>query len=305
MSIADELRASFKKGSILTKLIYINAGLFIPLWFIDLFFPDLILWLAVPVSFGELLFRPWTLITYMFVHVSFLHMLFNVLWLFWFGKLFMQFMHGKQLLAVYLLGGIFGGLIHLIANTFLPVAAPAIGASAAVMAIVLAVATFKPDYQLYLMFVGPVKIKYLAMIAVALDLMGTASNLRAGMGDGVAHFAHLGGALYGLWFGYEMKKGKDITRQFNNFLDSLATIFTSSKADRKRSKMKVVSKNTNKRTRKRQRPGRDAQDVDWEYNEKKFAEEAELNRILEKISQDGYSALTEREKKFLFEQKDK
>jgi len=297
--ITGEIQQSFKKGSLLTKLIYINVGLFVPFWFIDLFSESFIgNWIAVQANFHDLLFRPWTPITYMFTHTTFLHLLFNMLTLFWFGKIFLQFLHQKQLFAVYVLGGIFGGLLHVVANEFLPYPAPAIGASAAVMAVVLATAAYRPEHPIHLIFIGAVKLKYVALVMIVLDLMGLASNMSIAKMDGVAHMAHLGGALYGLWFGYKIGKGKDITASFNRLMDKYVVMFTSSKTERNRSSMKAQKSQPSRKP-----PGRDPGNPDWEYRDRQRSDEAELNRILDKISEKGYTNLTDAEKEFLFKQK--
>ncbi len=286
----------FKKGSMLTKLIYINVSIFISVYLILLFLPENSqTFLSVPGSFNDLLKKPWTLITYMFTHFEFLHILFNMLWLFWFGGLFLNYFNEKQMLAVYLLGGIFAAFIHLGVNYFLNNPNIGIvGASAAVMSIVFAVVAYRPDFIMYLLFFGPVKIKYIALTAFIIDLAGMLKNVKGGnnASDGIAHIAHMGGALYGLWFGYSIKKGKDITRSFNNFLNSLFSWFKSNKYERNRSKMK---------------PSRDSKfskpKTDWDYNSEKKQNEEELNRILEKIKEKGYNSLSAREKEFLFSQK--
>ncbi len=298
--ISEEIKHSFKRGSLLTKLIYINVGLFVPLWFIDLISSTFIAeWIAVQPNFKLLLFRPWTIITYMFTHVQFLHLLFNMLWLFWFGRIFAEYLRPKQLFAVYVMGGIVGGLIHVLSNEFLTYPASAIGASASVMAIVLAISAYRPDHLLHLIFVGPVKLKYLAIIAVVIDLMGLASNMSIEKMDGVAHTAHLGGALYGLWFGYQMRKGKDITRGFNRLMDSLVVLVSGTKSERKRNNMKV-QRNITPRNTVKTTPGRDTANPDMDYNARKKSSEAELNRILDKISASGYNSLSDSDKDFLF-----
>ncbi len=297
--ITGEIQQSFKKGSLLTKLIYINVGLFVPLWFIDLFSATFIgKWFAVQANFQDLVFRPWTLVTYMFTHVQFLHLLFNMLTIYWFGKIFLEFLHQKQLFAVYVMGGIFGGLIHVAANEFLPYPAPAIGASASAMAIVLAVAAYRPEHPIHLLFIGAVKLKYVAIVMIVLDLMGLASNLSMAKMDGVAHMAHLGGALYGLWFGFRIAKGKDITLGFNKLMDKLTVMFTSSKTERNRSAMKAQKSQPSQKT-----PGRDTENPDWKYRDRQRSDETELNRILDKISAKGYTNLTDAEREFLFKQK--
>ncbi len=292
----NDIINKFKKGSMLTKLIYINVSIFISVYLVLLFLPENSqTFLSVPGSFNDLLKKPWTLITYMFTHFEFLHILFNMLWLFWFGGLFLNYFNEKQMLAVYLLGGIFAAFIHLGVNYFLNNPNIGIvGASAAVMSIVFAVVAYRPDFIMYLLFFGPVKIKYIALTAFIIDLAGMLKNVKGGnnASDGIAHIAHMGGALYGLWFGYSIKKGKDITRSFNNFLNSLFSWFKSNKYERNRSKMK---------------PSRDSKfskpKTDWDYNSEKKQNEEELNRILEKIKEKGYNSLSAREKEFLFSQK--
>ncbi len=287
----NDIKASFKKGSIITKLIYINVGTFLLVWIISLFTEKIDDWVAMPGSFGELIKKPWTIITYMFSHFEFLHILINMLWLFWLGIIFLKYMNSKQLLAVYLIGGLMGAILHLCVNILLSANAGIVGASAATMAIVFAVASYKPNYVIHLLFIGPVKIKYLALIAFVLDLMGVVGNLKSGMGlgDGVAHFAHIGGAFYGIWFGYEMRKGKDITRKFNNFLNNFVSLFSSKN---KKEKTKITRNKFDKPKSKR------------EYKKTQADENDQINEILDKISKSGYDSLTKKEKEFLFKQKE-
>lgn len=293
----NDLKTLYKGGSIITKIIFINIASFILLLILSLFFNSLEGYLSVPGTFAELIYQPWSLVTYMFLHGGFMHLLMNMLWLFWFGALFLTFFNNKQFLAVFLLGGFAGAFLHLGVNELLPETSRAgiIGASAAVMSIVFAVSAYKPDYIIHLLFIGPVKIKYLAMVAFALDIIGLLGNFKAGqpVSDGVAHFAHIGGAAYGLWFAYRIKNGKDITAVFNRFLDELVTYFSKNKHERNRAKMKVE-----KKFDKYQKPGRD----NSEFSKQEDTQN-ELNRILDKISKHGYTSLTKEEKEFLFKQK--
>jgi len=294
----NEILETFKRGSMLIKLIYINVAAFILFFFVFLFLPDgAKSYLSVPGSFKELIYQPWTLITYMFTHEGFMHILMNMLWLFWFGRMFLRYFNEKQMLAVYLLGGFAGALMHLGVNYLLKnTGVGIIGASAAVMSIVFAVVAYKPNYIMHLLFLGPVKIKYIAIVAFLLDVMGLAGNLKAGgnASDGIAHIAHMGGSLYGLWFGYTIRNGKDITRSFNNFLNSFFSWFTTGKTERKRSKMRAT------RGVKYSKPR-----SDWDYNTGKNENQKEVNRILDKIKDKGYDSLTKKEKDFLFKQKHK
>jgi len=294
MGISEEIKLSYQKGSYYTKLIYLNIGTFLLIWIISLFYKDIQQWVAIPGTFKELIYKPWTLISYMFVHAGFMHLFSNMLMLFWFGRLFMQFLHNKQLLAVYLLGGFVGAFIHLGSNYLIPEnqRIGIIGASGAVMAIVFAVSSFKPNYIINLIFIGPVKLKYIALVAFIIDLMGLASDLKAvGLGSGVAHFAHIGGALYGLWFGVEMRRGKDISKWFGVVLNETFSFFQSSG---NKTKMKIEKGNNSYVHRPK---------TDAEYRQTKAASNEELDKILDKISKTGYESLTNEEKKFLFNQK--
>ncbi|MCD4793764.1 MAG: rhomboid family intramembrane serine protease [Bacteroidales bacterium] len=296
--IQDEIIKTFKKGSMLTKLIYINVGAFIVLYFVFLFFDKLQTYFAVPGTFKELIYQPWSVVTYQFIHGGLWHLLINMLWLFWFGRLFLNYFNEKQLLAVYLLGGFVGAFFHLLINNFLPEAnqVPIIGASGAVMSVVFAVVAFKPDYSINLLFIGQVKIKYIAIFVLILDIMGLAGNAKNGMSgsDGIAHIAHMGGSAFGLWFGYSMRNGKDITRSFNNFLNNFFSWFSTDQSDRKRTKMKATKGDLFTKPKS-----------DWDYNKDKADERKEVDRILDKISKKGYGSLSKKEKDFLFQQKDK
>ncbi|NPA67778.1 MAG: rhomboid family intramembrane serine protease [Chlorobi bacterium] len=283
-----ELKEMFKHGSMLTKLLFINIGVFAAGLILFLFVP--VQYVAVPGNFKELIFRPWTLVTYMFIHQSLWHLLMNMLWLFWFGKLFLTYFNDKQLAAVYLSGGFAGAFFHIAVNMSAASGqqTTVIGASAAVMAIVFAVISYKPNYIIYLMFIGPVKIKYVGIFALLIDIAGLTGNLKGG-GDGIAHLAHLGGAAFGLWFGIAAKNGKDITRGFNNMLNNLFSLFT----EKRKTKINF----------KHDKFNRKMPDNDWDYNTRKAEIQKETDRILDKISKYGYDSLTKKEKEFLFRQK--
>ena len=168
MNILDEIKESFKTGSALTKLIYINLAVFLIIKIISVFYflfnaqdigrLPIVEWLAVPAGLTNLLLKPWTIFTYMFLHLGFLHILFNVLWLYWFGKIFLEYLSGKQLVGVYILGGLSGAFLYIIAFNVFPVFQPvlqdsyALGASAAVLAIVIAISVYVPDYTIHILF---------------------------------------------------------------------------------------------------------------------------------------------------------
>ncbi len=298
-TITEEIKASFKNGSTLTKLIYINLGVFIivkaifVLFFLfvpssggdkeHFFINNILAYLMIPADLLKLAFRPWSAITYMFLHFGFLHILFNLLWLFWFGRIFQKYLTNKQLLTTYLLGGLIGGGMFVLAYNLFPgltdqlVYAKALGASASVTAIVIAVSFYAPNHEIYLLLFGPVKIKYIAVVYIIFDILQIASVNAGG------HIAHLGGALYGYLFILQLKKGKDIGKGFSSFMDSLMTVFQS-----KKTKLKVSYKS-------------EAQNMtDIEYNKVKSKTNKELDQILDKIAKYGYESLSKSEKEILF-----
>ncbi len=301
MDIINELKRRYKNGSIVFKLIFINVAAFVLVGILNLFsffgVPGLATekWLAVPADLESLLYKPWTLITYMFLHYDFLHILFNMLWLFWFGQLFMQFIIPKRMLSVYLLGGFSGALLYIVAFNLIPAFQPsvpisiALGASASVYAIVVAVCAYAPEHSIGLLFIGRIKLKYIALVVVLIDILSISK------GNAGGHIAHLGGALFGYYFAVRLKKGKDVTKGFAATMDWLFSMF------KRRPKMKVTSS----KFRGKQKPSSGTASVkaesDMEYNKKKKASQAEIDRILDKISKKGYDSLTKEEKDTLFD----
>jgi len=287
MDIVNEIKASFKQGSYLTQLIYVNLAVFVFVNLLTVFFflagesiysSPIISYLAVPADIYELLWKPWTVITYMFLHEAFLHILFNMLWLYWFGKIFLQYLDQKQLLSVYLMGGFAGAFLFIVSYNIFPVLqshhAVALGASASVMAVVFAISFYVPNYQLPLMFIGNVRLKYIAIFSIIIDVISIPTSNSGG------HIAHIGGAVFGWYFITEYKKGKLITKGFDTFLEKVFTFF------QKNSKPKMSYKKTG--------------NTDYDYKNKKATEQNKMNVILEKISKSGYSSLTKEEKELLF-----
>lgn len=276
----------------LMQLIIINVAIFLLYHIIHLFFYlfaagdkfNLYYWLAAPTNLQTLLTRPWTLFTYMFFHKDFLHLLFNMLWLYWFGRIFRSYFDQRVLVNVYILGGLSGVAFYILSYNIFPVfadirhASTIIGASAGVLAVVMAISCYVPKYTINLLFLGPVKLIYIALFSVALDIISISMSGNAG-----GHIAHLGGALFGYLFATNIQKGKDITAWFSKLCRGVGGVF------RKKPRMKVSYK----------RPPTD----DWEYNKQKNMNQQEIDRILDKISKGGYDSLTREEKETLFNQK--
>lgn len=282
-----DLKRSFRSGSILTKLIYINVGLFILIRltgvFLLLFNLDgysVLPYLELPSSPSLFLYKPWTVITYMFTHYEVLHILFNMLWLYWFGQLFLNYFNPRQLGGIYILGGIAGAIFFMLAYNVFPyfrMVAPfssLIGASASVMAIVFAVSFYRKDLEINLLLIGRIKLIYLAVFTFLIDLLAITSQNAGG------HIAHLGGALFGIWFASAIRSGKDLTAPMNRVLDNIINW------GKPRRKMHVSYKRS---------------ETDQEYNARKHAENQELDAILDKLKRSGYNSLSAEEKKKLFD----
>ena len=285
-SILNNLKHEFKQGTVLNKLIYINVGVFLLFSILGVFsfmfqfdLSPILNRLYLPAENSKLLIQPWAFITYMFMHNGFLHLLFNMVWLHFAGKIFLQYLSPKQLLSTYILGGISGGLLFIIAYNYIPALAiytqnaQALGASAAVLAIVVAIATYTPNYSVRFPFIGIVKLKHIAIFSVALDVLSIPK------GNAGGHIAHLGGALFGYLYIKQLQKGNDYSIGVTTWLNSLSNLF------KPKSKLKTVHK----------RPKTDKQ-----FNTEKSAQQKAVDLVLEKISKSGYESLSKEEKATLF-----
>jgi len=297
---SDNLKKTFRQANVLMQFIYINIGVFIfvilftlvcKLFNIDAGF--ILRYLEMPSTFYHFLRQPWTIITYMFLHYDLLHILFNMLWLYWFGRIFLTLFNGRQLGGLYILGGIGGGLLYLLAFNIFPYfdrfAQPSymLGASASVLAIVVAPAITAPNYPLRLFIFGEVKLKYIAIISVLLDVY----YLSVTPENAGGHIAHLGGALVGLLFSLRLSKGKDITLFINKGIDWFWNIFE------KKPKMTVTYNNPKKKSSSERTKSESRQ---RQNNKSNLQDEDELNRILEKLKHSGYDSLSAEERKKLF-----
>jgi len=294
MNVWEEIKNTFKHGSVLTRLIYANLAIFIIIRilyvFLYLFKVDfnLINWLALPSDISLLATRPWTLFTYMFLHFDFLHILMNLLWLYWFGKIFLMYFDERKLLGTYIMGGFLGGVLYIIAYNLFPAFAEVaqqgmlMGASASIIAIVVATAIYVPNLELNLLLIssifGPIKIIWIALISLLIYFLSITGANAGG------NIAHIGGALWGFLYMSQLKHGRDFMKGFNNLIFSFGSLFK-----RKKKKMRVTYRNnpTQKMT-------------DQEYNLKKKKEKENINVILDKISKSGYDSLSKQEKEILF-----
>jgi len=291
MNIFDNLRLTYKNGNTLIKLIYLNVAVFLLINIFLVIFrlfnidaSEYINWLAVPSNLNRLLGHFWTPLTYMFLHKGFYHILFNMLMLFWFGRLFLNYFSEKQLLSLYILGGLIAASVYVIAYNVFPYYSAAayysvlLGASGSIMAIVVATAVRAPNAEMNLLLIGRVKLIYIAIITVLISVFSLTGN------NGGGEMAHLGGALTGYLFAVTYKKGTDITYFITRIVDFFVNLF------RPRPKQKAPKFHSQRMSPQ-------------EYNQQKARNEAEIDRILDKIKTSGYESLSADEKRKLFEKK--
>ncbi len=224
-------------------------------------------YLAVPSYLPKLLIRFWTPFTYMFMHAGFFHILFNMLWFYWLGGIFQEYLGGKKLVDLYIIGGLAGAFLYVLFYNIFPLFADAkfgsttVGASAAVMAIIVATATLLPDYSIQLLFLGSVKLKWIALFYVLFDLISITGPNAGG------EISHIGGAIAGFFYIKHLQGSTVLGQAFQRFS--------------KPKTLQIVSKNYAKNSMVR-------------------SKEEEVDAILDKISQSGYASLTKKEKETLF-----
>lgn len=306
-SIWDDVKRQFNYGNMVTRLVIINVVVYIGVnllwvilrigsgWTTPEIYQDILQFFMLSSDWLHNLTHPWVFITSMFLHEGFWHILWNMLFLYWFGRIVGDFLGNHRVLPLYLLGGIVGGMAYFLSVNLLPYGGDAthyaLGASGAVMAFVVAAGTISPDYYMRLLFIGDVKLKYIVFVLVLIDLIGMAGNINTG-----GHFAHLGGAFFGWLFVYQLRQGTDWSIPVNNLLDRLNSFFsgfTSRPAQPSRGP-RVVHRQSTRATRSSNK-GEAASDP-----RQSSSYQEQLDAILDKIKQSGYESLTEQEKEFLF-----
>lgn len=293
-AFTEDIKSPFRTGNVIGQLMVVNISVFLVLIIFrflltiagfspedgSFVFHKIVSWIALPLDFRELIIKPWTVVTYMFVHYDLWHIFGNMLMLYVFGRIFQEYAGSRRVLPIYFYGGLIGAALALATYYLIPTFqqhAPAdfmVGASAGVMAVVLAAAALVPDYVVHLLLLGAVRLKFIALFVIVLDLIGVSYFANAG-----GHLAHLGGALFGYVFIMQMKKGRDFSNGFNRLLQKLKEFF------KRKSKIKVVHKRSVS---------------DEEYNAKRKIKQQEIDEILDKISSSGYESLTKKEKEILF-----
>ena len=279
MNFINDIKLRYKSGNIVEKLIYINLAIFLFTLFVSVF-KDLykgqmnwvLEWFSLEDNFSSLLTKPWTIITYGFLHADFLHILLNLITLYFIGNLFITYFTQKQLLNFYLLGTFSGGLLYIISHNYFPLfdgkSSILVGASAGISAIFIGITTYIPNYQLKLRFIGFVKLWNLAAIWIGLDILALSGTNAGG------HFAHLGGALFGFLY---------VNQVFDKKIKiwgKIASLFKSKKH------LRTVYKSGKKSN----------------LNKSTSLTQQQIDGILDKISKSGYDTLSKAEKDFLFKQ---
>ena len=280
MNIVDEIKSTFSKSNAVNKIILINVGVFILVSLINIVLvlmnennsmvSSILHSLMLPASFINFITQPWSILTYMFLHDGFFHILFNMLWFFGLGNIFQEYLGNKKLYQAFFGGGIFGGLFFMICFNVFPFFSPnisstfALGASAGVLSVVVATATLLPEYSIQLFLLANVKLKWLALVTILIDLLSITGSNSGG------HLAHIGGAIFGfLYIKYIYDK-----IALPNWLENL---FTS------KTKLKVHYTSRQKSASQNIEPSQE-----------------DIDMILDKISKSGYDSLSKKEKEILF-----
>lgn len=281
MSFINNIQRRFNQANIVEKFIAVNLCVFIGVFLLNtlgfLFQTQnsLVHWFILPATFDVFLTKPWTLITFGFIHLGFIHLLSNLIALYFIGNLFINYFTEKQFSSFYLLGTFFGGLLFMLSYNIFPVFSndvsnsSLLGASAGVSAIFIGIATHIPNYQFKIPLIGYVKLWHLAAIWILLDII----QIPAGNAGG--HLAHIGGALFGFLY---------VNQASSNDIDLWSKL---TRFFKKKSPLKTVykTKGATQRTKS-----------NTTYKQEK------IDAILDKISKSGYETLSQEEKDFLFKQ---
>jgi membrane associated rhomboid family serine protease len=302
--IFDDLRNEFNKtGNAVVKLILINVIIYVTILVLRTVFHyalssqvyEIIMsQIKLPASLSSFAYKPWTLITNFFAHEGFFHILFNMLFLYWFGQVIEEYIGGRRVISLYILGGISGGVVFLVMYNVTPYlqaglsGATLIGASGGIFAIIVGLATLLPDYTVFLLFLGAVRIKYIAAFYILLSVAELVGSNPGG------NLAHLAGALVGFGFIKSLKKGVDWGEPLYSFLDFINALFAPRPSRpkmprRERTPEPTVASSSNKKSKSEPINTSDlAPDQD------------EIDTILDKISKSGYESLSREEKQKLY-----
>lgn len=276
-SLTQDIKEKLSRLNVLEKIIAINIVVFV----LGLIFKSNLVWFELPSNLSDFIVKPWAIISYAFLHYDFMHVLFNMLWLYIIGRMFLNLFSPKMALNVYFLGAIAGGLLFMLCYTLFPSLfggySRLVGASAAVRALLIFLCAYMPNQDMRF-FTFNIKLWHIGVAIVVLDVFGL-FGLNAG-----GNLAHLGGALLGYFYAKQLIKGHDIGIGFGRLMDTIAGVFKKSK----KAPLKTVHKNKSKVGGYKKA----------DFNQ--FNDQKKIDVILDKISKSGYDSLTSEEKEFLF-----
>ena len=240
MSLVNDIKYKLSRLNVLEKIIAVNLVIYILALLINLN------WFELPSGLGNFIVKPWALITYAFVHYDFWHILFNMLWLYVIGRMFLNLFSAKMALNIYFLGAMSGGLLFMLCYTLFPSVFGAnsnlVGASAAVRALLIFLCAYMPNQEVRF-FAFNIKLWYIGLAIVILDVLGVFTGIsNPETGNAGGNLAHLGGALLGYFYAKQLLKGSDIGKGFERFMDYIASMFKTSK----KGPLKTVHKDKSK-----------------------------------------------------------
>lgn len=297
-SIWQDIKSQFSHGNMLTRIILVNIGMFLfvllgrlLLYHIDdgETYRTFLHFFTISSDWKHNLTHPWVIVTHMFLHEDFGHILWNMVLLYWFGRIVGDLWGDRKVLPIYLLGGLAGGLAYfLVANLPTPwdFGGYALGASAAFMATIMVAGMTAPDYPIHLIFIGEVRLKFIVAVFMLLDLVAISWNNNSG-----GAFAHLGGATMGYFI---VRSRTDLTAPVNRVLDTVFGFFANLFSKKKPQRPKVVHRSAN--IKQQQRPAARSN----QRSSDDRSQQEQIDAILDKIKQSGYESLSPSEKEFLF-----
>lgn len=301
--LLDDFRSEFNKpNNTLVQLILVNVVVFLVLLLAkvglamtqhDSYYALMVDQLTIPPSINAFLHRPWTLITYFFTHQDVFHILFNMLYLYWFGRLIDEYLGNRRLVGLYILGGLAGGLLFLFMYNLVPfyrenAGLPMLGASAAAFGVAVGAATLLPNYTFHLLFFGPVKIKYIVFFFIVLSI---AQSIGPNAGG---NLAHLGGAALGFLYIKFLQNGTDIGRPIYWLMDGWHNITNP------RPPVKVSYRQRSTTSTSQSNNASYVSPLSSSASSISMPDQDEVDAILDKISKSGYESLTREEKQKLF-----